>query len=276
MKRTGRLLYVLLVVGFVNCTYSLKQVRAEEHSVMTFAIIGVDSGAFGRSDRGRSDVLMLGQVNTTNRQVKLISIPRDAYVEIPGHGLDKINHAYAFGGVNLTKQVLSQLFDLDVQHYLAVDMGSFEELVDQVGGLDVVSLASFSQNDYQFYQGQAVHLDGSMALAYARERYQSGGDYGRMARQRQLIQALIEKLTNIDSQVNFMKNMVLVHRSIETDLSMESLLNLWQSQTNQTSDVKVALRQLEGTGLMINGIYYDQIKEESLLDSKQWLWDTRN
>ena len=215
----------------------------------------------GRSDRGRSDVMMLLTVNTATELITVTSIPRDSYVMIPGYYMDKINHAYAFGGPELSMQTVEQWFDIEVDNYIAVNMAGLKEIVDAVGGIDIVSPSSFTISGYDFVEGLETNLDGDKALAYVRERYTSGGDYGRQARQRQVIQGLISKMASFDSILNFQAVFSTMSTNIETDLGFLNLVQLFTDYRQLASNVE--FYQLSGGGTMIDGIYYDLIYDDS-------------
>jgi LCP family protein required for cell wall assembly len=101
----------------------------------TLLILGADD----RPDRaGRADSIFLSFVDLEKGDVKLLSIPRDSYVEIPGHGWDKINHSYAFGHVPLVKKTVENLTGIPIDYWVKVDMNGFQAIVDAVGGVDVV------------------------------------------------------------------------------------------------------------------------------------------
>ncbi|AXY24710.1 hypothetical protein CL176_00955 [Suicoccus acidiformans] len=257
-------LMVLCCLGFV-----MPQVSAEESvngDTMSVLLLGTDTGAEGRTDHGRSDVIMVATVNPGTGRVTLTSIPRDTYVDIPGYGMDKINHAYAFGGAELTMEAVNQLLDIQLDHYIVVNMAGIQEIVDTIGGIEVTPPVSFSIGGYDFTEGQTTTLDGNMALQYARERYTSGGDYARQERQRDILVAIYEEVTSMG--VADVLRLGRVGMALNDNLEMSvSLTDFIDIATSIGGSIKtVETYQLYGTGEMIDGVYYDIPDEASLAE----------
>lgn len=257
-------LMVLCCLGFV-----MPQVSAEESvngDTMSVLLLGTDTGAEGRTDHGRSDVIMVATVNPGTGRVTLTSIPRDTYVDIPGYGMDKINHAYAFGGAELTMEAVNQLLDIQLDHYIVVNMAGIQEIVDTIGGIEVTPPVSFSIGGYDFTKGQTTTLDGNMALQYARERYTSGGDYARQERQRDILVAIYEEVTSMG--VTDVLRLGRVGMALNDNLEMSvSLTDFIDIATSIGGSIKtVETYQLYGTGEMIDGVYYDIPDEASLAE----------
>lgn len=252
---------ILLAITFNLVSPPTTAMAQTSRSSKSILLLGVDTGDLGRSDRGRSDVMMLLTVNSATELITVTSIPRDSYVMIPGYYMDKINHAYAFGGPELSMQTVEQWFDIEVDNYIAVNMAGLKEIVDAVGGIEVVSPSSFTISGYDFVEGVGTNLDGDKALAYVRERYTSGGDYGRQARQRQVIQGLISKMASFDSILNFQAVYSTMSTNIQTDLGFLNLVQLFTDYRQLASNVE--FYQLSGGGTMIDGIYYDLIYDDS-------------
>lgn len=261
-----RFMQLMLLVTFtMNLVNSPEKVSAQEiSSAKSILLLGVDTGDLGRSDQGRSDVMMLLTVNSATELITVTSIPRDAYVMIPGYYMDKINHAYAFGGPELSMQTVEQWFDIDIDNYIAVNMAGLKEVIDAVGGIDIVSPSTFTISGYDFLAGEAITLDGDKALAYVRERYTSGGDYGRQERQRQVVQGLISKMASFDSVINFQTVYSTMSSNIETDLGFLNLVQLFTDYRQLANNIE--FYQLSGGGTMIDGVYYDLIYDDSYND----------
>ena len=151
------------------------------------ADLGVDAGS------ERSDVLMLARIDPSRTQAAVVSIPRDSWVDIPGHGRNKINAAYAFGGPSLLIRTVEQLTGNRIDHFAVIDFAGFRSMVDAVGGIDVRVAEASSNDGVQFRQG-LNHLDGREALAYVRQRYDlPRGDIDRAQRQQNALRALLDK-----------------------------------------------------------------------------------
>lgn len=145
---------------------------------------------------GRSDVLMLARIDPSGPGATIVSIPRDSWVEVPGHGMNKINAAYAYGGPSLLIQTVEKLTGIRVDHLAVVDFAGFQALVDAVGGIDVTVLASTALDGVEFHQG-VNHLDGYAALKFVRQRRGlADGDLDRAQREQSALRALIGKVTS--------------------------------------------------------------------------------
>jgi LCP family protein required for cell wall assembly len=173
----------------------------------TYLIAGSDQrGSGGVDDHvegARADVIMLLNVPPEGRTA-LMSIPRDTYAAIPGHGDNKINAAYALGGPALLVAAVEELSGLTVDHYMEVGFGSLTELVDAVDGVELCLDYSVTDAKSKLDWTEGCHLaDGATALAFSRMRYADPtGDIGRAGRQRQVMGALIEKVATPSSLIN--------------------------------------------------------------------------
>ncbi len=173
---------------------------------LTFLLVGTDSrsdapttgtDAEPGTDPGsqRSDVLMLARINPSRTGASIVSIPRDSWVDIPGHGKNKINAAYAFGGPKLLVQTVEQATGLRIDSYVETGLGGYAQLVDAVGGIDVcVKRALKDAKAHINVKAGCQTFDGATALGYARARYADPrGDLGRVERQRQVLAAIAGK-----------------------------------------------------------------------------------
>ena len=151
--------------------------------------------ATGNAAGRRTDSIILVHVPASGGKPALISLPRDSYVPIPGHGSNKINAAFAFGGPNLLVQTVEQVTDLHIDGYVEIGFAGFASVVDSVGGVRIC--VPFKMNDKKaginLKKGCQV-LDGANALGYVRARYSDPrGDIGRAERQRQFLAAIMKK-----------------------------------------------------------------------------------
>jgi LCP family protein required for cell wall assembly len=185
------------------------QKPAGTEKTLNFLLVGIDTradeqttGTEGDGDvfvpgRQRSDVIMLVHIAADRRSASVVSIPRDSWVSIPGHGTNKINAAYSLGAGTLLVQTVEQLTDLRVDHFAVVDFAGFKDITDAVGGVDIRVAASTGDNRGTFQAG-VNHLDGDAALTYVRQRHNlPGGDLDRVRRQQNVIKALMTKASSI-------------------------------------------------------------------------------
>lgn len=165
----------------------------EEAEPLNFLVLGSDSRG---SDQGRSDVLMLAHLSSDRSEMYLVSFPRDLYVAIPGHGKNKINAAYAFGGAALTAETIKELVGVDVDHAALIDFEGFISLSEVVGGVSVWNKTQSTNLGFTFPRGQ-ITLSGEELLAYVRQRHGlANGDLDRAERQRMVLKAMIKKLAS--------------------------------------------------------------------------------
>ncbi|MBR5782617.1 MAG: LCP family protein [Clostridia bacterium] len=173
---------------------------APKNDLFHVAVFGVDTY---ESYVGRADSVMIFTVDMQNQQIKLTSILRDSYVAVQGHGHDKINHAYAYGGAELMLNTINSNFDMNISEYLVLDFSDVAMLVDAVGGLDmeiteaernnINSLVVSMGGSERLTQSGFVHLTGLQVTAYGRIR-NIDNEAARSGRQRVVIQRLMDKL----------------------------------------------------------------------------------
>ncbi|HMR48014.1 MAG TPA: LCP family protein [Arachnia sp.] len=158
-----------------------------------FVLMGSDSQG---DERGRSDVLQLLHLPGSRDAAYLLSIPRDSWVDIPGHGKGKINWAYSFGGPALTVDTLESLLDVPMDHTVIIDFDGFKNVIDALGGVTVYNRHASASLGYTFPEGE-IRLSGEEALVFVRERYNlPSGDFDRAERQRDVIKGIVKQLAS--------------------------------------------------------------------------------
>lgn len=233
---------------------------------ISILLLGVDTGDLGRTERGRSDTMMVVTVNPNTKKSTLLSIPRDTYTEIVGYGTnDKLNHAYAFGGNSMAINSVQNLLDIPIDYYVTVNMAGIQEIVNAVGGVDVVSPLTFTSTGYTFYEGDVTHLDGAAALAFARMRYEDpNGDTGRQARQRLIIEGVVDKVTSASTLVNYQNILGSLSNNVQTNFQMKDYLAL-QGNDYLAAARNITSEQMGGSGgIGDDGIYYNWLSEDEL------------
>ena len=242
------------------------QKPAGTEKTLNFLLVGVDTradaqttGSDGTGDifvpgQQRSDVIMLVHIAADRHTASVISIPRDSWVTIPGHGKNKINAAYSLGGGTLLVRTIEQLTALRIDHFAVVDFAGFKDITDAVGGVDVRVAASTSDNRGTFQAG-VNHLDGDQALAYVRQRYNlPGGDLDRVRRQQNVIKALMTKASSRGLLSNPAQTLTLVDSvaravSVDDSLSNGDLRSLVLSLRNlKAGAVKFLTAPVSGLG----------------------------
>lgn len=238
-------------------------VDLEKQEPFSILLLGIDTGALGRTEQGRSDTMMVATVNPENKQTTLVSIPRDTYVPIVGHGTDdKINHAYAFGGPEMSMNTVQNYMDIPIDHYVSINMGGLEQLVDALGGVEVANNQEFTQDGNTFAYGK-ISLNGEQALAYIRMRKNDPkGDYGRQERQRNVVQAIAKKALSLDGATNYSSILNAVSQNMKTDLTFDNLKTLALDYRNSLDNVRTL--QLTGEGFMQDGVSYQRVSQDEL------------
>jgi len=241
-------------------------VSLEKQNPISILLIGVDER---KGDRGRSDTLVVLTVNPNKKSVQMVSIPRDTRTEIIGKGSqDKINHAYAFGGVEMTMATVENFLDIPIDYYIKVNMEGFKDIVDAVGGVTVDNSFSFTYEGVTFPKGE-ITLDGDKALKYSRMRYDDPrGDFGRQDRQKQIIEGVIEKGASVNSLANLDDILGALGKNVKTNMTFEQMKNIQANYKEARHNIEKL--HLKGDGTKINGVYYLVIPEEerSMISNK--------
>ncbi|EKB56274.1 LCP family protein [Facklamia hominis] len=267
MKSFNKLIIVFMALVTFTMSLLPSAYATDFNKPFSILLMGIDSGGLGRTEKGRSDVMMVATVNPDTQEIAVTSIPRDSYVEIPGRGMDKINHAYAFGGPELSLQTVQNWLGIELNDYAVVDMQGLVDMIDSVDGIDIVPPESFEIDGYQFEEGKSIHLDGDSALAYSRERYNSGGDYARQERQRQIILSFIDKVRQESSDIPSMISVInSLRKFVKTNVSMIDVGKFALKHSDFNPNIE--FNQLQGQGFKKDGIYYEQIDESSLAQIK--------
>ena len=194
----------------------------------TIMIMGVDQR---EDDVGRSDTLMVTMIDPKKNKAALLSVPRDTRVKIKGHGYDKINAAYAYGGHKLSESTVEDLLGVRIDHYIIINTHSFQRIIDALGGIDInVEKRMYYEDPWDDDGGLLIdlkpgmqHMDGKTAVTYVRYRDEEG-DIGRIERQQKFMKAVMEKITSPAIITRLPSVIKEVMDSIETDLSFRQRL----------------------------------------------------
>ena len=219
--------------------------------VFNIYVSGIDT--YGPiSSVSRSDVNIIMTVNRKTKKVLLTTTPRDAYVPIADGGLnqpDKLTHAGIYG-VDASVHTLENLYGIDLNYYVRLNFTSFLKLIDLLGGIDIENDQEFTSlhGNYHFPVGK-IHLNSDQALGFVRERYSlNGGDNDRGKNQEKVIAAVIKKLTSTDALKNYNAILSGLQDSVQTDMSLETMMNLINTQLESGGSYHVTSQALTGTG----------------------------
>ena len=217
----------------------------------TVFISGIDTEG-SISTTSRSDVNMLVTVNPTTHQILMTSIPRDYYVQLPGISgeyYDKLTHAGLYGA-DCSMNTLSQLFGIDIDYYAKVNFTTLRDMVNALGGVDLDSRYEFTTISGEYFvEGMNYGVDGSSALAFARERYNlPNGDNDRVINQQIVLKAIINKCMSPAILTGYMGIMDSWSDSFETSLSQQQISSLVRMQLDQGSGWEILSSRVVGTG----------------------------
>lgn len=214
--------------GGLSVTKSKRQADfATDGTKINILVLGVDERS---DDKGRSDTMFIATFDQAIGEVSLLSVPRDTRVRIPGYRWDKINHAYAEGGQELSRKTVEALLGIPIDYCVTLDFSAFYKIVDAVGGVDiVVAKRMYYEDPYDNLviniQSGSQHMDGKTAIKYV--RYRDGdGDIGRIERQQHFIRAMIKQVTSPTVIPRIPTIIREVSAAMKTELSTGDMLNL--------------------------------------------------
>lgn len=237
-------------------TYKIKtknntSVKQADSKVFNIYISGIDT--YGSiSTVSRSDVNIIMTVNMNTHKILLTTTPRDAYVKIPGGGAnqyDKLTHAGIYG-VETSEQTLENLYGINIDYYARINFTSFLKLIDQLGGVTVHNDQAFTSlhGKFDFPVGD-IQMNSEQALGFVRERYSlDGGDNDRGKNQEKVISAIVNKLASLHSVSNFNSIVNNLQDSVQTNMSLDTINSLANTQLDSGSKFTVTSQAVTGTG----------------------------
>ena len=235
-------------------TYKIKKKNSNsanqvDSRVFNIYISGIDT--YGPiSTVSRSDVNIIMTVNMNTHKILLTTTPRDAYVKIPGGGADqydKLTHAGIYG-VETSEQTLEDLYGIKIDYYARINFTSFLKLIDQLGGVTVHNDQAFTQEKFDFPVGD-IQMNSEQALGFVRERYDlDGGDNDRGKNQEKVISAILNKLASLKSVSNFTSIVNNLQDSVQTNMSLNTINALANTQLESGSKFTVTSQAVIGTG----------------------------
>ena len=216
------------------------------------ALFGIDTRA-NTYEGSRSDCIIIASINQETKQIKLVSVYRDTYLEIPGTGLDKVNHAYAYGGPALSMSTLNTNMDLDITEFATVNFTATKDIIDYIGGVQLTVTNSEATQIPGITTAGTYTLNGEQALAYARIR-KIDSDYARTERMRTVITAVFEKAKTMSiGELNSLADRILPE--IYTNISKTEILSLIPKIASY-SIVESKGWPYETKGATIGGVWY--------------------
>ena len=237
-------------------TYKIKKKNSNsakqvDSKVFNIYISGIDT--YGSiSTVSRSDVNIIMTVNMNTHKILLTTTPRDAYVKIPDGGADqydKLTHAGIYG-VETSEKTLENLYGIKIDYYARINFTSFLKLIDQLGGVTVHNDQAFTSlhGKFDFPVGD-IQMNSEQALGFVRERYSlDGGDNDRGKNQEKVISAIVNKLASLKSVSNFTSIVNNLQDSVQTNMSLDTINALANTQLDSGSKFTVTSQAVTGTG----------------------------
>lgn len=227
---------------------------------VSIILLGIEDYA-SEYDRGRTDTIMVATFNPTDQTMKLLSIPRDTLVDIPGYkNKDKINHAFSKGDKELTIETVENFLDIPIDYFVSVKFEGFINIIDELGGVTVDVPFDFMDINRQwekfyFTEGE-MDLTGEAALVYARMRKKDPmGDFGRNERQRQIVKAVIDRLSSPSTILKIDDIATEIGKNVETNIKVREAIAFRQKYSNFNSS-RIETVSIKGHDEYINDIYY--------------------
>ena len=256
-------------------TTEMREVEISLEGLGPFSVLllGVDER---QGDKGRSDSIMVLAVNPEKESVEMVSIPRDTRTEIAGKGITtKINHAYAYGGVETATDTVEQFLDIPIDYFVQINMESFKGIVDALGGITVMNYEEFTHAGTHFAEGEIL-LNGKEALAFSRMRYEDvRGDFGRQTRQREVLEAIIEKGASFSTLTKYQDIFDTLGDHIKTNLTFDQMMDIQKNYRSAAQSIEQIEMESTSEKLYDEGygkeLYFEIITDEERLKVQQHL-----
>lgn len=287
-KKSGRLLKVLIallvmvavaLVGVhLYSQHMLSEIVPDRQETkylddrVNILVVGTDADENGN---GRADSIMVFNIDLKNDHVNVLSIPRDSRVDVPGRKYQtKINHSYAYGGIELTKETVENLLGVPIDYYATTNFAGFEDIVEILDGVYIDVPRRMKTHtwygDIDLEPGYQL-LDAEQALGFVRYRYDAGGDIARAERQQLFLKAVYERVRTMDVATKLPQVMDKVLEMVDTDLSAVQLLALVNHFKDMDLETAFVNETVAGHSQMLDASYWI-IDEEAMQDAVQRLF----
>lgn len=220
-------------------------------------VIGLDDAGGSH----RSDTIMVVHISPSQKKVSVVGIPRDIILQVPGVGLTKVNHAFAYGGTTLTKKTLENFFGVKIPFTVAINLDGLAKIIDTLGGLTINVEKRMYYVDYagglfvDLYPG-VQRLNGREAVGYVRFRHDAQGDIGRIIRQQKFMQALAGLIISKKNVLSAPKVILSLLSNVNTNMSTRQILGLALSMRQSFDTGGLDMVSLPGEPIMIDRIFY--------------------
>jgi polyisoprenyl-teichoic acid--peptidoglycan teichoic acid transferase len=231
---------------------AIKDAEQASGDPLDVVVLGVDRRPdAGEDSSTRSDTMMLVRVVPASGEVKLLSVPRDLYVEVEEGKKDRINTAFAYGGVDQARSIMEDLTDVEIDNYVIVDFVGFEKVIDAIGGVRVdVGSGVFPE---QWNMGEGMeHLNGHKALKYARYRGTPRADLDRIDHQQKLLAALRRQVLRWNTVTKLPGAIKVANENVDTDLGVMQVIPLARALVFNGKDTKMETAELQGSPMSLS------------------------
>ena len=250
--------YILkLMIGLAFLVQVISLLPGKESFGINVLVVGTDNVEGTK----RSDAISVIHINKDQTRVRALSIPRDTRVTIEKIGVTKINHAFAYGGISLLQQTVSEFLSIPIHHHIVINSQGIKQLIDQVGGVTVQVKEDMSYDDYagnlhiNFQKGEN-HLDGDDLLKYVRYRNNSKGDIGRIERQQEVSKLLFDKVFRFKTLIVSPKLLSIFFKTVQTDLSLIQMSEYLNVFLKKKEDLSIKFLTIPGSVRLIDGVSY--------------------
>lgn len=220
-------------IDFTDLEEVNKNNLKSDDRIINLLLVGADKRESWK-ESGRSDSVMIATMDLKHKKLKVASLMRDMYVEIPGHQDNRFNAAYSFGGVSLLYQTIAVNFNIRLDGYVVVDFKAFKDVINTIGGVEVTLTEkeqAYLVKKYKNKKGTVADVEvgrnimnGEQALAYTRIRQDAKGDFGRTERQRNVVQAIFKEVKSMSYQ-DVLDMVNKVTQNVSTDLTNDEIID---------------------------------------------------
>ena len=269
MQIIGGLFIVLTMIGAGLCLFFLtqtdnrnqtgkkqnvistkkKDVPKKITSPINILVIGIDQRG---NKKGRSNTIAVYHLDPADNRNSVLAVPRDTYLQIPGRKMDKINHAYAFGGIDLSRQTLEDFLGIKIDYYLITNFSGFVGIIDRLGGITVFVEKDIRGADIR--KGMQK-LDGRKALEYVRDRQDPTGDIARVERQQHFMKALMTQIAAYTPKWKLALELPEFARNINTNMTLTEIQAIY-GLFEKTDPAKIRMELVPGSFYNHQGISY--------------------
>lgn len=256
---TSLYILALILVKLSLVEFFFKVLPQEKMRGVNILAVGIDETRHVK----RSDTIIVIHLDPDKKRIGVISVPRDTRVNVDGYGYTKINHSYAYGGIDLLQKTVSSVLSIPIDYYVKVDLKGVSDLVDELGGVNINIEKDLYYRDqagdlYIDLKKGEQHLDGQKAIQYLRFRHDNQGDIGRIQRQQKFIYMMANKITSAGKILELPLLLKRINSLIETNLSTKEMVNVAFQFTEAFNAKNIQKGTVPGAITLIENVSYWQ------------------